>query len=137
VTPLPGGSGAISSGVTGHALTHADAISSEYDWTVSPITLNQARFGYTRRSLNQTSLQNGDVAVPGLPANSFSSVLPTFLVAGFQQIGPSTGANSDFTTSVTEALDTFSMVRGRHTIKFGIDLRREALDVTNPPNPTG
>jgi len=137
VTPLPDGSGAISSGVTGHALTHADAISSEYDWTVSPTTLNQARFGYSRRSLNQTSLQNGDITVPGLPANSFSSVLPTFLVAGFQQIGPSTGANSDFTTSVTEALDTFSMVRGRHTIKFGMDLRREALDVINPPNPTG
>jgi TonB dependent receptor len=58
-------------------------------------------------------------------------------VAGFQQIGPTNGANSDFTTSIIEALDTFSMVRGRHTIKFGVDLRREALDVTNPPNPTG
>jgi hypothetical protein len=137
VTPLPDGSGAISSGVTGHALTNADAVSSEYDWTVSPTTLNQARFGYTRRSLNQTSLQNGDITVPGLPTNSFSSVLPTFLVAGFQQIGPTNGANSDFTTSIIEALDTFSMVRGRHTIKFGVDLRREALDVTNPPNPTG
>src|SRR3979409_628738 len=29
------------------------------------------------------------------------------------------------------------MVRGRHTIKFGTDIRREALDVLNPPNPTG
>ena len=29
------------------------------------------------------------------------------------------------------------MVRGRHTIKFGVDVRREALDVLNPPNPTG
>ncbi len=29
------------------------------------------------------------------------------------------------------------MVRGRHTIKFGVDIRREALDVLNPPNPTG
>ncbi len=137
VTPLPDGSGSLTSGVTGHALTNADAVSSEYDWTVSPTTLNQARFGYTRRSLNQTSLQNGDITVPGLPTNSFSSVLPTFLVAGFQQIGPTTGANSNFTTSVFEGLDTFSMVRGRHTIKFGVDLRREALDVTNPPNPTG
>src|SRR5262249_12634170 len=34
-------------------------------------------------------------------------------------------------------LDTFTMVRGRHTIKFGADIRREALDVLNPPNPTG
>jgi len=137
VTPFPDGSGAIASGVTGHAITHGDGIASEYDWTLSPTTLNQARFGYTRRSLNQTSLQNGDISVPGLPANSFSSVLPTILVAGFQQIGPTSGANSQFTTSVTEYLDTFSMVRGRHTIKFGVDLRREALDVLNPPNPSG
>ena len=75
--------------------------------------------------------------MPGLPANSFASVLPEFLVAGFQQIGPASGANSNFTTSVTEFLDTFSTVHGRHTLKFGADLRREALDVLNPPNPTG
>ena len=34
-------------------------------------------------------------------------------------------------------MDTFSMVRGKHTFKFGADVRREALDVVNPPNPTG
>jgi hypothetical protein len=28
-------------------------------------------------------------------------------------------------------------VHGRHTIKFGTDLRREALNIVNPPNPTG
>src|ERR1051325_3509320 len=34
-------------------------------------------------------------------------------------------------------LDTFTMVRGSHTIKLGTDIRREALDILNPPNPTG
>src|SRR4029077_7279697 len=103
----------------------------------SATTLNQFRVGYSRRDLNQTSLQNGGVTVPGLPTNSFSSVLPIFTVAGYQQVGPTTAANSNFTTSITEFLDTFTMVRGRHTIKFGTDIRREALDVLNPPNPTG
>ena len=28
-------------------------------------------------------------------------------------------------------------MRGRHTLKFGADIRREALDALNPPNPTG
>ena len=102
-----------------------------------PPALNQFRVGYSRRDLNQTSLQNGGITVPGLPANSFGSVLPIFTVAGFQQIGPTTAANSNFTTSITEFLDTFTLVRGRHTIKFGTDIRREALDVLNPPNPTG
>ena len=134
---LPDGSGNLTSGVTGHAITRGDGIASEYDWTLSPSTLNQARFGYTRRSVNQTSLQNGGIAIPGAPESAFPSTLPIFTVTGYQQIGPTTAANTNFTTSVTEFLDTFSMVRGRHTFKFGTDLRREALDIVNPANPTG
>ena len=137
VTPLPDGSGSLTAGVIGHAITRGDAAVGDDDWTISPSMLNQLRFGYSRRDLDQSSLQNGGITVPGLPSNSFGSVLPIFTVAGFQQIGPTTAANSKFTTSVTEFLDTFTMVRGRHTIKFGTDIRSEALDVLNPPNPTG
>jgi hypothetical protein len=123
--------------VIGQAITHGDAFVGDYNLVLSPGALNQFRVGYSRRDLNQRSLQNGGITVPGLPANSFSSVLPIVTVAGFQQIGPTTAANSNFTTSITEFLDTFTRVRGRHTFKAGVDLRREALDVLNPPNPTG
>ena len=57
--------------------------------------------------------------------------------SGYQQIGPSAGANSKFTTSVSEYMDTMSLVKGRHTLKFGADIRRETLDVLQPPNPAG
>ncbi len=134
---LPDGSGNITSGVIGHAITRGDSLASEYDWTVSPSSLNQARFGYTRRGVNQSSLQNGNLTIPGAPTSSFPNTLPIFTVTGYQQIGPTTAANSNFKTSVTEFLDTFSMVRGHHTFKLGTDLRREALDVVNPANPTG
>jgi hypothetical protein len=137
VTPLPDGSGSLTSGVIGHAITRGDAFVGDYNWTVSPTTLNQFRFGYSKRGLDQSSLQNGAISIPGLPANSFANVLPIFTVTGLQQIGPTTAANSNFRTSITEYLDTFTMVRGRHTIKFGADFRREALDILNPPNPTG
>jgi hypothetical protein len=137
VTFLPDGSGNLTSGVTGNAITRGDGLASEYDWTISPTRLNQARFGYTRRAVNQTSLQNGGISIPGAPGSAFPSTLPIFTVTGYQQIGPTTAANTNFTTSVTEFLDTFSMVRGRHTIRFGTDLRREALDIVNPANPTG
>jgi hypothetical protein len=137
VTPLPDGSGSLTAGVIGHAITHGDAFAGDYNWVSSATALNQFRVGYSRRDLNQTSLQNGGITVPGLPANSFGSVLPIVTVAGLQQIGPTTAANSNFTTSVTEFLDTFSLIRRRHTIEFGADIRREALDILNPPNPTG
>ena len=134
---LPDGSGNLTSGVSGHAITRGDGVASEYDWTLSPAILNQARAGYTRRDVNQASLQNGGITIPGSPASAFPSTLPIFSVTGYQQIGPTTAANANFTTSVTEFLDTLSIVHGRHSIKFGTDIRREALDVVNPANPTG
>jgi hypothetical protein len=137
VTPLPDGSGLLTSGVIGHALTRGDGIASEYDWTFSPRMLNQARFGYSRRTLNQDALQTGGIHIPGVPPGAFPATLPIFNVSGFQQIGPNAAANSNFATSVTEYLDTFSIIDGRHTIKFGVDIRREVLDVVNPANPTG
>jgi len=136
-TPLPDGSGSVTTAVIGHAITRGDALAGDYTWTLSPATLNQFRVGYSRRDFNQSSLQDGGITIPGLPANSFASVLPIFTVTGLQQIGPTTAANSNFTTSITEFLDTFTSIRGRHTIKFGVDFRREALDILNPPNPTG
>ncbi len=45
VTPLPDGSGSLTSGVIGHALTGGDGVAAEYGWALSPTTLNQARFG--------------------------------------------------------------------------------------------
>ncbi len=137
VTPLPDGSGALSSGAIGHAITRGDGLVAEHDWSPASVMWNAARFGYTRRNLRQTALPNGGIAVPGVPPNSFASVLPIFTVTGYQQVGPATAANSNFTTSVTQYADTFSMVHGRHTIKLGADIRHEALDVLNPPNPAG
>ena len=137
VTPLPDGSGAITSGVISQTATRGYQGIAEHAWTLSPTLLNQARFGYTRRESNGLGPSNNGLSVRGTPSNSFSSALPTFNLSGYQQIGPSGGANSKFTTSISEYMDTMSIVRGRHTVKFGADLRREALDVLQPPNPAG
>src|ERR1019366_6215750 len=89
---LPDGSGNLTSGVTGHAITRGDGLAADYDWPLSPSTLNQARFGYTRRAVNQSSLQNGGISIPGAPASAFPSTLPIFTVTGYQQIGATSGA---------------------------------------------
>ncbi len=137
VTPLPDGSGAIGSGVTGRAMTRADSIVVEHDWSPRSSWLHSARLGYTRRDLNQAALQDGGIAIPGTPPNAFHAALPLFAAAGYQQVGPTSGANDRFTTAVTEFVDTATRAHGRHVLKFGADLRREALDVLNPPNPAG
>jgi hypothetical protein len=137
VTPLPEGSGVISSGVISATQTGGNQVVAEYDLTLSPTAVNQARFGYTWRTSVGSTVQNGTIPVPGIPENGFTMVMPTFTATGMQQIGPPAGANSNFATSVTEYMDNFTKLLGRHTFKFGVDIRREALNVLAPPNPKG
>ena len=107
----------------GHAHTSGDAFVGDYNWVLSPSALNQFRAGYSRRGLNQAALQNGGITIPGLPSNSFGSVLPIFTVAGLQQIGPTRRKRLHHLNH--RILDTFTLVRGRHTIEFGADFRRK------------
>src|SRR5262245_3197696 len=142
VTPLPDGSGTITTGIIGNTLTRADGIVGEHSWTISPGSLNQLRFGYTRRGFNRDGLRLGIPAsqasgVPNIPAGTFDDQLPIYQITGVQQIGPSSNTNSEFTTSVTQLIDTFSTQRGRHSLKLGMDLRWEHLNVLQPPSPTG
>jgi hypothetical protein len=144
VTPLPDGSGAVTSGAAlGPQVTLAQAIATSYIHVFSPTLMNEVRGGYTRRHVQRTDLllsspASSAIGVPGIPTNgAFNNELPTFLIAGFQQLGPSANTDSSFRTDVTEIADTVSYLRGRHSIKFGIDNRISRLDVIQPPSPTG
>ena len=68
---------------------------------------------------------------------SFTDELPTFLVSGFQQLGPPANVDSQFRTDAIEIADTVSKLHGRHSFKFGVDNRMFRLDVIQPPSPTG
>jgi hypothetical protein len=144
VTPLPDGSGAVTGGsALGPQDTLAQAIAGTYVHIFSPILTNEVRVGYTRRHVERAALllsspPSQSIGVPGIPSNgAFSNEFPTFLVAGFQQLGPSANTDSSFRTDVTEIADTASYLHGRHSIKFGIDNRISRLDVIQPPSPTG
>ncbi len=142
VSPLPDGSGELRSVAIGASLTRADALVVEHSWSISPSTLHQARFGFSSRRLLRDALRTGltpsdSLGLLGIPVSSFADVLPVFRVDGYQQIGPTTNSNADFSTSVTQLVDTLSLLRGGHSLKLGVDLRRERLNVLQPPNPTG
>lgn len=141
-SPLPDGSGRITSGVIGDTLTRADSLALEHSWTLAPAAVNQLRFGYTRRKFERDSLRTGSPAsevsqIPNIPVSSFSDALPIYDVVGLQQLGPTASGNAEFTTSVTQLIDNLSAVRGSHSIKAGTDIRLEHLDVLQPPSPTG
>lgn len=141
-TPLPDGSGNLTSGVIGDTLTRADSLAAEHTLTLSAASVNQFRFGYTRRRFDRGSGRISQplaqaTLIPNIPASSFADVLPTYDIVGFQQLGPPASGNANFTTSVTQFIDNYSLVRGSHSLKAGADIRLEALDVLQPPSPTG
>jgi carboxypeptidase family protein len=145
VTAFDDGSGAVAAGslATGPQDTLAQALALNYQHTFSPRLLNEVRFGYTRRHVERAALLLGgppsdELELPGIPTNgAFNNELPTFLIAGLQQLGPPANTDSSFRTDVTEIADTAAWQHGRHTVKFGIDNRISRLDVIQPPSPTG
>ena len=103
----------------------------------------ELRIGDTRRTVGRTAAQlltsAGDaLSIPGIPSNAkFPNTLPTFLIGGCQQLGSPQNTASDFRTSVSEVADALTWLRGRHTLKMGLDWRWERLNVVQPPYPTG
>lgn len=148
-TPLPDGSGAISGSVLGAGnvagLTHitGQQIVLNETHTFSNRVLNNLRLGYTRRGNTQAGTTlNGSASsalgIPGIPANAaFNNALPLFSITGFTQLGQSASTFAHYQTSVGELVDTVQWVKGAHSIKAGMDLRRYELNAIAPPNPTG
>lgn len=142
VTPLPDGSG-MTTGTLGPQKTTSWSFASGYQRTLSSNIVNELRIGDTRRSVTRSAAELGSSAsialgIPGIPSNAqFPNTVPTFLIAGYQQLGSPANTASDFSTSVTQIADTLTWVRGRHTFKAGADLRWARLNVFQPPSPTG
>jgi carboxypeptidase family protein len=142
VTPLPDGSG-VTAGTLGPQKTRATAFASSYQRTFSDRFLNELRVGDTRRTVSRIAAELGGppsetLDLPGIPANArFPNALPTFLVAGYQQLGSPPNTATDFGTSVTQIADTLTWMKGAHTLRAGADIRWERLNVVQPPSPTG
>jgi outer membrane receptor protein involved in Fe transport len=142
VTPLTDGSG-VTTGTLGPQDTVAWSFTSNYQRSLSPNLLNELRAGDTRRRVGRTAAQLSSSAgsalnIPGIPSSArFPDTLPTFLIGGYQQLGSPPNTASDFNTSVSEVADSLTWLKGRHTLKTGLDWRWARLNVIQPPSPTG
>jgi outer membrane receptor protein involved in Fe transport len=142
VTPLAEGSG-VTTGTLGPQDTSSWAFASNHQHTFTSHVLNELRIGDTRRSVDRSAAQLATAAgaalnIPGIPSNAqFPNTLPTFLIGGYQQLGSPANTASKFNTSVSEVADSLTWLKGRHTMKMGLDWRWERLNVNQPPSPTG
>lgn len=143
VTPLPDGSGNITQGTLGKQKSRGYQVVGNYLHFFSGPFVNELRFGYTRRSINRRSTtpessSSQSINIPGIPENaSFKDELPTFTIAGLQQLGSSSNTNSIFNTDVTQIYDSLGWQHGKHSLKFGVDYRYQKLNILQPSSPMG
>jgi hypothetical protein len=145
VTAFPDGSGTILAGsvAVGPQDTQSWAFASNYQHTFSPNLLNDLRIGDSRRSVQRSAVALSSPAgaalnIPGIPSNAqFPNTMPAFAPNGYQQLGSPSNTASDFSTSVSQIADSLTWLKGRHTMKMGLDWRWERLNVVQPPWPTG
>ncbi len=93
--------------------------------TFSPTVVNDLRFTFETR-INHT-LTNGiggdypaKLGLTGVSQNAF----PYFSPSGFSPIGSSSQERRQYPINQYQLVDDVSLVRGRHSIKFGVELRR-------------
>ncbi len=117
------------------ARSHTQHYTLAWNHTFGSTALNEARFGYNRfnfvavepvtpvlpSSVGFTGINPQDPAGAGVPAISLNG----FFTLGFSLDGPQ--PRIDQTYQVT---DNFSKIAGRHTLKFGFEMRR--AQVENP-----
>jgi len=122
----------------------------QHDWTISPTLLNHFSAGFNR---NETF--NQSPGVTGSPTDPFSLGIPTTAVIGgalpsidfpgygqsdtrsAQGFGGTWVNNSPFADNLTQASDFITWVKGRHTLRFGGDVRWQQFNTIELRAPGG
>ena len=114
--------------------TRVQLLSVSFVTTLDPTRINETRFGYTRFRTSFSSLDAGfDPSSVGLNFGTGKFGLPEFDFGGtFDNLGatafsvPRGRISQNF-----QLLDNFTWIRGTHTLKFGGEYRRVAVDSFN------
>lgn len=85
--------------------------------TLSPRTVNEARFQFTRSRL--AALANDHIG-------------PAITISGVANLGTSTSSPTGRDLDLYEIADSITTMRGRHSLKFGADFLYDRVDITFP-----
>lgn len=96
-----------------------------YTRTFSPTVVNEFRFAWNRIGVDQDGLTPREEVIAGALHPDVTSGTPTFGLTGFTSIGVAPPGFGNLpllkSSAVWNFSDNVSMVRGRHTTKFGFD----------------
>jgi len=139
---LPGVDGGTGSGASS---TLDDRVQSfGVDWTriLHSNLINDARAGFIRYRDSTLPLDFGQnpseaLGIPNSNRGGNSSGLSKIQIAGYQQLGDSLWVPETIVENVYQLADTVSWVHGKHTVKFGVDFRRQQRNFFQQTAPSG
>ncbi len=116
----------------------------QYDWTITPTLLNHFNAGFTRSNVANRNFTRGmPVSDLGLRENATQNLgLPLIGFPGYGdpvasldpralQAGGSTFFDNEVGDNTAQFSDTATLLVGRHTMKFGADVRIQQLNNSN------
>lgn len=109
----------------------------------TPHIVNEIRLGYNRNRSERLQF-NADkdlsslYGIPGIPFTTNNGGLPSFSITDLTSFGSSEYQPTVEVQNVYQIVDSLSWVKGRHSIKFGAELKpRVDFSILQPPVPRG
>lgn len=102
-----------------------------YTRIISPTVVNEVRFAYNYIAVNQDGTVPLENIVPGALDSRVTSAFPTFAPTGYVTLGDQPAGFTNIplykSSKVWNFSDNLSIVRGKHTMKMGVDF--QILDI--------
>jgi Carboxypeptidase regulatory-like domain len=141
-TPLPGlanGGGSSS----GNTFEDTKGAALGFTHVFTPSTINEFRLGFNyvhvRRGIppGGNQLPPPDLRVPGVPDNQATNGLTLFRPSGFRRTGDPGFAPTLLASQERQIRDVLSTTRGRHTLRFGGEMRWSQFNIFQVADPNG
>lgn len=109
----------------------------------TPTIVNELRFGLNRNTSNRLQFNSeknlaAGLGIPGIPFGPDNGGLPNFNIGDLLSFGSSEYQPTVERQTVFQIVDSLSWVHGRHTLKFGAELKPKVdFTILQPPVPRG
>ena len=139
---LPGVDGGNSSGVASNLKDRVQSVGVDWTRIARPDLINDARVGFIRYRDDTLPLDFGTnpsatLGIPNSNRGGNSSGLSKIQISGYQPLGDSLWVPETIVENVYQLADTVSWIHGKHTVKFGMDFRRQQRNFFQQTAPSG
>jgi hypothetical protein len=139
---FPNVDGGAGSGTSATLDNKVQSVALDWNHIFNPGLLNDARVGFNRFKDATLPLDFGSNAgntagIPNANHGGNSSGLTKININGYQQLGDSLWVPETIAENVYQLADTLSWTRGKHSLKFGVDFRRQQRNFFQQTAPSG